>query len=238
MDWWSKKPRRINVVVDNDSWVIPYAKELVVSLNGAGDKAILVRDYAKVKAAEVSFYLGCVKITPSETLAKSKVNLVAHASDLPKGRGFSPLTYMIVDGKNRIPLCLLEMADDVDAGPIIYKEYIEYKGHELVDELRRKLGEEQVRLCMKYLSQEKQLKGVPQKGKPSYYKRRKPEDSKLEIDQSIARQFDLFRVADNEKYPVFFEKDGHTYILKIEKKPLGGSSSQRGRGRSGSPGGA
>lgn len=217
MEWW-KKPRRVNVVVDNDSWVIPYAKQLVDKLNASGDKAVFVNDYANLNEAEVSFYLGCVKITPPEDLAKSKKNLVAHGSDLPKGRGFSPLTYLILEGKKQVPLCLLEMADEVDSGPIIFKDNINYEGHELVEELRAKLGQGQVDICLKYLASASVPEAVPQKGEPSYYKRRRPEDSKLDINKSLNEQFNLFRVADNDKYPVYFEKDGHKYILKIEKK--------------------
>jgi len=217
MSWWHNKPRRINIVVDNDSWVIPFAKELVKKINTVGDKAIFVGDYAKLQAAEVSIYLGCVTLTPPEVLAKSQKNLVAHASDLPKGRGFSPLTYMILEGKNDIPLCLLEMAAEADAGPVIYKEWIKYEGHELIDELRQKLGQAQVDICLKYLAAKEIPKATPQEGEPSYYKRRRPEDSRLDITKPLAEQFGLLRVADNDKYPVYFEKDGKKYILKVEK---------------------
>ena len=214
MSWWNSKPRRVNVVVDNDSWVIVFAKELVKQINAGGDKAVFVSNYADVKDAEVSVYLGCVNLTPPETLAKAKKNLVAHASDLPKGRGFSPLTYMILEGKNDIPICLLEMVAEADAGPVVYKDWIKYKGHELVGELREKLGQAQIDIVLKYLNAKTLPEAKPQTGEPSRYKRRKPEDSRIELTDG---QFNLFRVADNDKYPVFFEKDGHKYILKIEK---------------------
>lgn len=208
--------RKVNVVVDNDSWVIPFAKTLVANINARGDKAVFVRDYNDLPEADVSFYLGCVNLTPPAVLARSKKNLVAHASDLPKGRGFSPMTYMILEGKNDIPLCLLEMAESADAGPIVFKESIKYEGHELLGELQQKLGQAQVDICLKYLS-ENMPDGVAQNGEPSFYKRRKPEDSKIDPNKTISEQFNQFRVADNEKYPVYFEKDGKKYILKIYK---------------------
>ena len=34
----------------------------------------------------------------------NKNNIVVHASDLPKGRGFSPMSWQILEGKNKIKL--------------------------------------------------------------------------------------------------------------------------------------
>lgn len=213
MNWW-QQPRRVNIVVDNDSWVIPYAEELVRLINTGSDKGVFISNYADMKEAEISVYLGCVKLTPLETLATAKKNLVAHASDLPKGRGFSPLTYMILEGKNDIPLCLLEMAEGADSGPVIYKEWIRYQGHELLDELRQKLGQAQIDIVLKYLAAKEIPQATPQKGEPSYYKRRRLEDSRIEL---MDEQFNLLRIADNDKYPVYFEKNGHKYVLRVEK---------------------
>ena len=41
-------------------------------------------------------------------------------------------------------------------------------------------------------------------------------DSRLDPDDTIAQQFNLLRVVDNERYPAFFELLGRRYILKIE----------------------
>ena len=67
-------------------------------------------------------------------------NLVVHASDLPRGRGFSPLSWLVIDGVNEIPVCLIEAVDEVDAGPVVYREAINFEGHELLDEMRVVLG--------------------------------------------------------------------------------------------------
>ena len=36
-EWW-KKPRKVSVVVDNDSWVVPHTEKLVQALNDNGDE--------------------------------------------------------------------------------------------------------------------------------------------------------------------------------------------------------
>ena len=56
-----------------------------------------------------------------------------------------------------------------------------------------------------------------QEGAESFYKGRKPEDSQLDFNKTIAEQFNLLRVVDNDKYPAFFEHQGEKYFLKITK---------------------
>lgn len=221
--WW-RKPRIVNVVVDNDSWVLPYARRLVGNLCDAGDDAVLVRGHEDVRAGAVAFYLGCVKIAPAKVLTRNHRNLVVHASDLPRGRGFSPLVWLILEQAGRIPVCLLEAVEEVDAGPVVYREWIDYQGHELNQELRAPLGDMHVALCCRFMLEPAPPPGVPQSGEPTWYRRRAPADSRLDPDKSISAQFDLLRVVDNDRYPAFFDLRGHRYVLKIEKATDGPAS--------------
>ncbi|MCR4378322.1 MAG: hypothetical protein NUV50_09565 [Rhodospirillales bacterium] len=214
--WW-KSPRRINVIVDNPSWIVPYAHELVDRLNQSGDQALFCENIDAVQSGAVAFYLGCTTITPPDVLARNQRNLVVHESNLPQGRGFSPLSWLILDGNNSIPICLLEATNNVDAGNVVYRDTIEFEGHELNAELRHRQGEATLSLCLKYMSSDAPPVAVPQAGEPTYYRRRKPVDSKLNPDQSIREQFNLLRIVNNERYPAFFEIDGIQYTLKITK---------------------
>jgi len=209
--------RRASVVVDNPSWILPFAERLVADICAAGDDAALVRDYADLGEGEVAFFLGCIHIAPPPVLGRNHRNLVVHASNLPKGRGFSPLTWQILDGDSRIPVCLLEAVNEVDSGPVLYREWVEYEGHELVSELRQKLGEMTIHLCRRFLAEEMLPSGIPQSGEPTFYPRRRPIDSRLDPDRSIAEQFDLLRVVDNESYPAWFDHRGYRYKITIEK---------------------
>ena len=134
VEW--ERPRTVTIVVDNDSWILPYAARLCASLNEKGDDASIVRKHGDIQNGHVAFYLGCVHITPPEILARHMKNIVVHASDLPRGRGFAPVAWQILEGKNDIPLCLLEMAPAVDAGPVVFREMIHLAGHELYNEWR------------------------------------------------------------------------------------------------------
>jgi methionyl-tRNA formyltransferase len=61
------------------------------------------------------------------------------------------------------------------------------------------------------------LKGEKQEGESTFYRRRKPEDSELDINKTINEQFNLLRIVDNKRYPAFFIKNGVKYILNIRK---------------------
>ena len=215
-EWW-KKPRKVSVVVDNDSWVVPHTEELVQALNDNGDETVLCRIHDDVAEGAVAFYIGCTSITPPDVLARNQRNLVVHASDLPKGRGFSPLTWQILEGRNDIPVCLLETVVEVDSGPVVYRDGLQFEGHELIEEMRDALGRKTVELCRRYMDEDTPLRGVPQEGEPTQYSRRRPKDSRLDPDRSIAEQFDLLRVVDNGRYPAYFDNLGQRYRVLIEK---------------------
>jgi methionyl-tRNA formyltransferase len=215
-EWW-QRPRRVTVVVDNPSWIVPFAEQLVTEVRRSGDEVAFARGHNDVRDGAVAFYLGCLRVASAEVLARNKRNLVVHASDLPKGRGFSPLTWQILEGKNRIPVCLLQAVDEVDAGPLIYREEIEYEGHELIAELQQRLGNVTGALCRRFLAEAVPPLGQPQLGEATFYKRRRPADSRLDPSRTIAEQFSLLRVVDNVRYPAWFEYLGQRYMITIEK---------------------
>ena len=217
MDSWWKKPRRIAVVIDNDEWMLPWCERLVEEIRQSGDEVALYRNISELKEGDVSFFLSCHTIVSTEILALARRNLVVHASALPQGRGMSPLTWQILDGINTIPVCLLEAAEQVDSGEVIYRETLSLEGHELIDEIRAFLGRLSLDLCLRFLSEAEAPAGVAQEGDPTYFAKRNPQDSRLDLSISLAEQFNLLRVVDNERYPAWFEHKGERYRLRIEK---------------------
>ncbi|MBY0429664.1 MAG: hypothetical protein K2Q10_00580 [Rhodospirillales bacterium] len=214
-DWW-RQPRLIHVVVDNPSWILPHAEALVAWIDGGGDRGVLCRDHDSIGQGAIAFYLGCLRLTPPAVLARNRVNLVVHESDLPKGRGFAPVGWQILEGADAIPVCLIEMTEEADAGPIVLREVMHFRGNELLPELRDAQGRTTVTLCRAYLSAPTPPAGRPQSGAPTSYPRRRPKDSELDPSRSIAEQFNLLRIIDNERYPAFFDYAGRRYRLRIE----------------------
>jgi len=152
-----------------------------------------------------------------DILIKNKHNLLIHPSKLPDGRGSAALIWKIIEGKNSVWIAMFEAKEKIDRGDIYYQEKIDLKGHELSDEIRYKQAEKITDLILKYLDSYPNIKSKTQKGKGSYYPKRTPKDSELNIDQTIREQFNLLRVADNKRYPTFFKYKGYKYIVKIYK---------------------
>lgn len=215
-EWWNK-PRTISVLVDNESWILPYAEELVKSCLKRGDKASLVRAFDDLRESDITFFLGCVRIAPKSVLEKSKKNLVVHESNLPSGKGFSPMTWQILEGASDIVFCLLEASDKVDSGPVIMRKVVSLRGDELSPEWRHIQGETTVEICLSYLEESEIPLAQEQVGKESFYRRRNSADSEIDPFKTIAEQFDLLRVVNNDDYPAFFDIRGERYILRIDK---------------------
>jgi methionyl-tRNA formyltransferase len=210
---------KISIVVDNPrSWFVPFAEKLKENLGQFGTVDLL-SDAKKIPHLnDVAFLLSCEKKVTSEILERSRSNIVVHASELPKGKGMSPLTWQILQGKNRIPITLLEAVEAIDAGPVYLRGCVDFLGNELLHEMQNTVGAKIIEMCGTFLSDWPQIlsKGIDQTGEPSFYKKRTPEDSRLDPRKSLAEQFNLLRVVDNDRYPAFFEWNGRRYNLKIE----------------------
>lgn len=209
----------ITIISDEGSWINKYIPKLMAEITSKGHKVAWKHDILKIDKGDIVFYLGCGQIVPADILSKNSHNIVVHESALPKGKGWSPLTWQILEGKNDIPITLFEAAHPVDSGKIYIQDIMHFDGTECVDELRQKQAEYTIRLCISFIENYPQIitRGVHQSGESSYYKKRWPKDSKLNLDKTIREQFNLLRVVDNERYPAYFELNGMRHMLKIEK---------------------
>jgi methionyl-tRNA formyltransferase len=209
--------KTISVLVDNDSWILPYAQKLVVKLKEKGFSSTLVRHQNDVPQGDICFFLGCTNIVNNKILQRNSYNLVVHESDLPKGKGFAPVAWQILQGDNNIPVCLIEAKENVDSGNIWLKDYIELNGTELADEWRAKQGEVSLKIALSFITNFLSLEPSKQQGKLSHYPRRSPKDSELDINKSIKEQFLLLRTVDNREHPAFFVLNGCKYRVEIYK---------------------
>jgi methionyl-tRNA formyltransferase len=179
---------------------------------------------------DLCFCLSFSQILPADFRARFHHCLVVHESDLPHGKGWSPLTWQILEGRNRIPVTLIQAADRVDSGPIYAQRWLDFQGHELIAELRAGQAAATLALCRwfvdDYPASAEQAR--PQQGEESIYPRRRPADSRLDPQKTLAEQFELLRVVDNTRYPAFFEWRGRRYTLRLAQYPeLGARSAAR-----------
>lgn len=209
---------KITILVDDDkSWFVPYAKDLKEQLKSRGWDAELIHSLEAAEGGDICFLLSCTGIVKREFLEKYLHNIVVHASDLPKGKGFTPMKRQILEGRNDIVLTLFEAVESVDAGGYYIKETIHFNGTELLGELHRVMAEKVNYMCMLFAADPDKYAIVEQQGEESFYPRFSREDDRIDIYKSIDEQFNHFRIADNERYPLWFERKGKKYILKIEE---------------------
>lgn len=211
---------KITFLSDVGSWKNPFIDEMAKRLRKKHHNVACLHKAEAVTKSDILFILGFFKIVPASILQRNKTNIVVHESALPKGRGMSPVTWQILEGAQEIPLTLFEAVEKVDAGKIYLRGIVPLRGDELLHEIRQGVAREMVRLCETFVSKYPAIlnSGTDQSGPSNYYPWRKPEDSRLDPDKSIADQFNLLRTVDNEAYPAFFTHRGSTYVLKIEKK--------------------
>jgi len=208
----------ISVCSDAGSWINIHIPELLLDWLAEGHEVRWAHDAAALLEGDICFFLSYGRIVYADILLKHKNNLVVHESDLPKGRGWSPLTWQVIEGADLIPITLFEAAEAVDSGLIYLQEQIRLNGDELVEELRFLQANSTSRMCRKFVADYPSIlnEAYEQKGEPTYYSRRYPVDSQLDPDQTIRDQFELLRVVDNLCYPAWFELNGYNYRLKIE----------------------
>jgi len=205
----------IAILTSPNQWFIPYAKELQSKIENS---KIFYSHQSMEGNYDIVFVLSYHKIIPEKYLIRHKHNIVIHASDLPAGKGWAPLFWQVLENKEEVVFSMFEASLGVDDGEIYMRKTLPLIGTELNQELREKQALLIMEMCLEFVENYEKYK-IPtkQEGEESFYPKRGPQNSRLDIDQTIREQFNLLRTVDNESYPAFFEIHGRKYFLKIEK---------------------
>jgi methionyl-tRNA formyltransferase len=211
-------PGRITLLSDRGSWLNAFLPDLISALWQRGHAVRWIHTPSALCTGDVCLLLSCGRLLNADQLALHRYNLVVHESALPKGQGWSPMTWQILEGASSIPITLFEAVADLDAGPIQLQQEITLQGHELVEEWRTLQARATFDLCLAWFDryQEAVNAAQPQQGEVSYYRRRRPADSELDPNRSLVEQFNVLRVVDNQRYPAFFYANGRRYILNLK----------------------
>jgi len=206
---------KIAILTTSNQWFVPYAEQLESLI----ENSKLFYNHKNIdESYEIVFILSYHNLIDEKYLKIHKHNIVIHASDLPHGKGWAPMFWQILEGKNEITFSMFEVNSGVDDGDIYMKKILKLNGYELNNELREKQATMIIDMCLEFITNYNNYK-IPskQEGIESFYKKRTSKDSQINIEKSIKEEFNLLRIVDNDDYPAFFEIDGHRYILKIEK---------------------
>jgi len=123
-----------------------------------------------------------------------------HMTDVPYGRGGSPLQNLIVRGHQKTKLTSLRMTEKFDAGPVYLKRDFQLHGN-ANDILYRAttLSAEMIQEIIKI-----EPNPVPQSGDVTIFKRRKPHESEIPAKNDLQFIYDHIRMLDGEGYPKAF----------------------------------
>ena len=181
----------IAIISDEKSWINSYLRNFKLDLLRSGHRLIHVHNAEELIGADVCFYLSFLRVVSIDVLGKFKNNLVVHESDLPHGKGWSPLTWQILEDKDEITTVLFEASDQVDNGQIYLKSVLKFDGSELVDELRDIQAAVTIQLCHEFINSYPDLLAgaVTQQGDSTFYARRSEIDSQLDPAKSLLEQF-------------------------------------------------
>lgn len=142
--------------------------------------------------------------------------IVFHMTDLPYGRGGSPLQNLIVRGIEETMISAIQIEEGIDTGDIYLKEKLTLNG--TADEIFIRASEI---IFNKMISRIINSKIIPvkQQGEAMEFKRRKPYESEILSNFDINQIYNYIRMLDGEGYPKAFIKFGK-YKLKFSRASL------------------
>tara|TARA_Y200000002_G_C22629105_1_gene641637 strand:+ start:417 stop:1061 length:645 start_codon:yes stop_codon:yes gene_type:complete len=213
---------KISILISKNSWANQYRDEIKKNLRNFTKKPIFIYDHKQIKKnTEVNIIFSYFKKIEKGYLKLANYNLIPHESNLPRGRGMSPITWQILQNKNYLTFSLIEANENVDSGNIFFQKKIKISKILVFDEIKKLQLKTNLKLILKFLNTYKKYGFVNSKkqiGKITYYRLRKPEDHYINLNKSIKSQFNLLRTSDNKNYPAFFIYKNKKFFLKINKK--------------------
>lgn len=126
--------------------------------------------------------------------------VIFHMTDLPYGRGGSPLQNLIARGIYETQITALQCAEEMDAGPIYLKR--PFNLHGAAEDIFLRAASVIEDMIVEILS--KRPEPIAQKGSPTLFARRKPHEGDLTTATSLLEVFDLIRMLDADGYPNAF----------------------------------
>jgi len=140
-----------------------------------------------------------------------------HMTDLPFGRGGTPLQNLIVRGHRETVMTAFRMTDELDAGPIYLKQPLSLEGS--AQEIYLRATEVSADMIARIVAEEPEP--LPQTGEVTTFTRRTPAESEITTDiEDPERLHDHIRMLDAEGYPPAFIRLG-PFTLSFKNSVLG-----------------
>ena len=127
-----------------------------------------------------------------------------HSSDVPYGRGGSPIQNLIIRGHTETQISALRMVKELDAGPVYFKKplSLEGKSQEIFE------GSAVIIADMMQWIAENEPNPIDQQGEPVIFKRRAGIENILPVEGNLTHLYNHIRMLDAESYPNSFIEHG------------------------------
>ncbi|APF25998.1 putative methionyl-tRNA formyltransferase [Clostridium sporogenes] len=142
--------------------------------------------------------------------------IVFHMTDLPFGRGGSPLQNLIERGIENTKISAIKVDDGIDTGDIYFKESLNLNG--TADEIFIRASQIIFNKMIPKIINEKILP-KKQSGEVIQFKRRNSSQSEILSNFDLGKIYDYIRMLDGEEYPKAFIKFGK-YKLEFSRASL------------------
>ena len=192
-----------------------WSLKLYEKLLGIDDNFVLIKSpkkltnsFVKKLNPEFIFFPDWSWIIPKKITDNYKC-VCLHESNLPKFRGGSPLQNQIIRGITKTKTTAFFMSNGIDEGDIILQKNLSLKGK--IEDIFLRMIENDFKIITKIISGKYTVK--KQKGIPTLFKRRKPEESELKnLNFSKKYLYDFIRMLE-DPYPNAFIKIGSKKIV-------------------------
>lgn len=158
--------------------------------------------YIKKINPKIIFFIYWSEMIPDK-IFKNYLCIQFHTSDLPKYKGGSPIQNQILNKVKKTKISAFKINAKIDNGPICLKRNISLDGsaRQIYINIEKKIIK-----MINFISKLKKIKFSKQIGKGSIYKRRLPNDSKLDLNKqnNLQNIYDLIRCTDAPDYPKAF----------------------------------
>jgi len=167
---------------------------------------------------DIIIFLGWSWIIPKE-ITNKYLCVGIHPSNLPNYRGGSPIQHQIINGVIKTKISLFTISEKVDGGDIWLKNDVNLSGQN-IESIFKNIENSSISLLNNFFNLYPNISPIKQDlTKGSYFKRRTPEHSRLELDvfnnKSLEEIYNTIRCL-TDPYPNAFIEDeyGNKLLFK------------------------
>ncbi|HEV8512084.1 MAG TPA: formyltransferase family protein [Cyclobacteriaceae bacterium] len=192
----------MNIVIANSNPIYRSIEEKCKDLFGSmvfTKKDELTTEALQDLNPDFVFFLHWSYIIPKEIHRKFKC-VVFHMTDLPFGRGGSPLQNLIIRGFKDTVISAIRVEEGIDTGPVFLKKGLQLTGS--AEEIFIRAGAIMFDMIQEII--DRNLIPVPQVGEVTLFKRRTPSESNVQFILEKEKMYDMIRMLDADNYPKAF----------------------------------